>query len=151
MNIAVGSDHAGFNLKQVITSFLAELGHSYSDFGCYDSESVDYPDIAAKVAEEVSAGNFDRGILICGSGQGMCVAANKVPGIRATLCHDLTSAHFARAHNDANVLCLGERIIPPDLAREIVKTWLEADFEGGRHERRIGKIGEIEERHRQYR
>lgn len=144
MKIAIGCDHAGFNLKQVIMPFLTELGHTCADLGCYSLESVDYPDIAAKVAYEVAQGNFDRGILICGSGLGMCVAANKVPGIRATLCHDMVSAHCARAHNNANVLCMGERMILPDLARQIVKTWLEAEFEGGRHERRVEKISAIE-------
>lgn len=144
MKIAIGSDHAGFNLKQVIMSYLTEIGHTTTDFGCYNLDSVDYPDIAAKVGEEVSQGKFDRGILICGSGLGMCVVANKVPGIRATLCHDLVSSHYARAHNNANVLCMGERIITPDLARQIVKTWLEDKFEGGRHEKRVDKISAVE-------
>ena len=111
MRIAIGSDHAGFTMKQDIVGLLSELGHSYEDFGCFNSNSVDYPDIARPVAEAVSQKKFDHGILICSTGIGMSIVANKVPGIRAAVCHDTFSARRAREHNDANVLCLGEWVI----------------------------------------
>jgi ribose 5-phosphate isomerase B len=144
MRIAIGSDHAGFAMKKAIVGLLSELGHSYEDFGCFDSNSVDYPDIAQPVAEAVSKKNFDRGILICSTGIGMSIVANKVPGIRAAICHDTFSARRAREHNDANVLCLGEWVIGQGLMREIVTTYLSADFAGGRHARRLEKIHAIE-------
>jgi len=144
MRIAIGSDHAGFAMKKAIVGLLSELGHSYKDFGCFDSNSVDYPDIAQPVAEAVSKKNFDRGILICSTGIGMSIVANKVPGIRAAICHDTFSARRAREHNDANVLCLGEWVIGQGLMREIVTTYLSADFAGGRHARRLEKIHAIE-------
>ena len=144
MRIAIGSDHAGFAMKQLIVGLLSELGHSYEDFGCFDSNSVDYPDIARPVAEGVSKKNFDLGILICSTGIGMSIVANKVPGIRAAVCHDTFSARRAREHNDANVLCLGEWIIGQGLMREIVTTYLSADFAGGRHARRLEKINAME-------
>ena len=144
MRIAIGSDHAGFAMKQMIVGLLSELGHSCEDFGCFNSNSVDYPDIAQPVAEAVSKKSFDRGILVCSTGIGMSIVANKVPGIRAAVCHDTFSARRAREHNDANVLCLGEWVIGQGLMREIVTTYLSADFAGGRHARRLEKIRAIE-------
>ena len=140
MRIAIGSDHAGFELKQAIMSLLSELGHSYEDFGCYDTSSVDYPDIGRPVAKAVSEGRFDHGILVCSTGVGMSIVANKVSGIRAALCHDTFSARRAREHNDANVLCLGEWATGPGVAREIISTYLCSEFVGGRHAHRVEKI-----------
>lgn len=140
MRIAIGSDHAGFNLKEMVKGVLLEMGHTYEDFGCFDTSSTDYPDIGFAVADAVAGSRFERGILICGSGIGMCIAANKVPGIRAAVCHDSFSARGSREHNDANILCLGERVIGPGLAREIVTIFLTAEFLGGRHARRLEKI-----------
>ena len=144
MRIAIGSDHAGFTTKQAIVGLLSELGHKYEDFGCFNCSSVDYPDIARPVAEAVSQKKFDHGILICSTGIGMSIVANKVPGIRAALCHDTFSARRAREHNDANVLCLGEWVIGQGLMREIVTTYLSADFVGGRHAKRVEKIHAME-------
>ena len=144
MNIAISSDHGGNTLRKEITSLLDELGHTYQDFGPQTSDSVDYPDYAQPVAQGVAAGEFDRGILICGTGIGMSIAANKVKGIRCALVHDVFSAKATRGHNDSNILAMGERVIGGGLAREIVKTWLEGEFEGGRHERRISKLSELE-------
>jgi len=144
MRIAIGSDHAGFAMKQAIVGLLSELGHKYEDFGCFNCSSVDYPDIARPVAEAVSQKKFDHGILICSTGIGMSIVANKVPGIRAALCHDTFSARRAREHNDANVLCLGEWVIGQGLMREIVTTYLSADFVGGRHAKRVEKIHALE-------
>jgi len=143
MRIAIGSDHAGFALKQTIIGLLSELGHICEDFGCYSNNSVDYPDIGKPVAEAVSQGKFDRGILICATGIGMCIVANKVHGIRAAVCHDTFSARRAREHNDVNVLCLGEWVIGQGLMREVVTTFLSAEFTGGRHARRVEKINAI--------
>lgn len=140
MEIALGSDHAGFNLKEAVKSMLDDLGHTYVDLGCESTESVDYPDFAFAVADAVAQGRFPQGILVCGSGIGMCMVANKVPGIRAALCHDTFSARGARAHNNANILCMGERVIGLGLAREIVSAYLTTDFEGGRHARRLEKM-----------
>ena len=145
MQVAVGCDHAGFELKQSIMELLTELGHAYEDFGCYDASSVDYPDIGLAVAKAVSQGRFDHGILICSTGTGMSIVANKVKGIRAALCHDTFIARRAREHNDANVLCLGAWVVGKGLAREIVTTYLASEFAGGRHARRIEKILAIEE------
>jgi ribose 5-phosphate isomerase B len=144
MRIAVGSDHAGFAMKQAIVGLLSELGHSYQDFGCFNSNSVDYPDIGRPVAEAVSQGKFDRGILICASGIGMCIVANKIAGTRAAVCHDTFSARRAREHNDVNVLCFGEWVIGQGLMREVVTTYLSTEFAGGRHARRVEKIRAIE-------
>jgi len=144
MRIAVGSDHAGFNLKQVVVGVIAEMGHSYEDFGCYDTGSVDYPDISLRVAEAVARGTFNQGILICSNGVGMSIAANKVRGIRAALCHDTFSARRAREHTDANVLCMGEWSIGKGQAEDIVRNYLSAEFVGGRHGRRLEKIRAIE-------
>jgi ribose 5-phosphate isomerase B len=144
MRIAIGCDHAGFNLKQAIVSLLSELGHSYEDFGCYDSGSVDYPDIGWAVAKAVAQGRFDHGILICSTGIGMSIVANKARGIRAALCHDPFTARRAREHNDANVLCLGEGVVGQGLVREIVTIYLSSQFLGGRHARRLEKIQAVE-------
>lgn len=147
MRIAVGSDHGGYNLKKVVIAVLEELGIEYQDFGTFSAESCDYPDYAKAVAEAVSRGEFDRGILCCGTGIGVAIAANKVPGIRAALCHDTFSARAAREHNDANILTLGERVIGPGLAADIVREWLKAEFQGGRHARRVAKINDIEQKY----
>ncbi|WP_042470875.1 ribose 5-phosphate isomerase B [Bacillus ndiopicus] len=144
MKIAISSDHGGNNLRREIMSLLGDLGISYEDFGPQSDESVDYPDYAKPVSEGVASGEFDRGILICGTGIGMSIAANKVKGIRCALVHDVFSAKATRCHNDSNVLAMGERVIGPGLAREIVSTWLSTEFEGGRHTRRVEKISELE-------
>ena len=143
MRIAIGCDHRGLELKQFVTKLITEAQHSCEDFGCYTTDSVDYPDIAKKVAEAVTKGYFELGILICGTGIGMSITANKVKGIRAALCHNAFSAQRARQHNDANILCLGaeeeQRLIP-----EIVETFLTGEFESGRHQRRVDKIKDME-------
>lgn len=142
--IAIGCDHCGFALKQFIVPFLQNTGYDPQDFGCYSTESVDYPDIAQKVGEEVALGNANQGILICNTGIGMSIAANKIKGIRAALCCDVFAAQRARQHNDANVLCLRAENIDNESALEIVKTFLAVDFEGGRHLRRVNKIIALE-------
>lgn len=144
MRIALASDHAGYLLKEDIKRFLLEEGHEVIDLGTDSEEPVDYPPLCAAAAREVVAGRADRAILFGGSGQGEQIAANKVHGIRAALCHDLFTARLARAHNDANVLTMGGRIVAPALAREIARVWLATPFEGGRHERRVQLIAEIE-------
>ena len=144
--IAIGSDHRGFLLKQAIIPLLAELGHEYHDVGCYDEDTIDYPDVAEKVAMAVANGEADYGVLICGTGTGMSISANKVPGVRAALCTDPMSAQMARRHNDANVLCLGGAMIGEWLGREITSAYLSAEFEGGRHTRRVEKISQLENR-----
>lgn len=146
MYIALGSDHAGWKLKQEIMSFLSGSGYSYEDFGCYNEDSCDYPDVGRKVAEAVAGGQYERGILVCHTGNGMCITANKVVGIRAALCHDLRTGRLAREHNDANVLCLGQGVVEPSLAQEIVQTFLTTPFAGERHARRIQKIASMERR-----
>ncbi|PYZ96094.1 ribose 5-phosphate isomerase B [Alteribacter lacisalsi] len=144
MKVAIGSDHGGRNLKEEIKSLMDELGITYTDVGCDCSDSVDYPDYGIPAAEMVANGEVDRGIVICGTGIGMSIAANKVKGIRCALVHDLFSAKATREHNDSNVLSMGERVIGPGLAREIAKVWLTTEFEGGRHATRIGKIASYE-------
>jgi ribose 5-phosphate isomerase B len=144
MKIAVGSDHGGFELKESVKEFLEKEGIKYQDFGTHDTGSVDYPDFARKVTSAVVSGECDRGILCCGTGIGISMAANKVPGIRAALCGDCYSAKMSRLHNHANVLCMGGRVVGAGLALDIVKVWLETGFEGGRHQRRIDKITDIE-------
>jgi ribose 5-phosphate isomerase B len=144
MRIAIGSDHAGFVLKQHLVDALSREGHDVRDHGTDSEEPVDYPPICAAVAREVAAGDAERGIVVGGSGQGEQIAANKVRGIRAALCHDLYTARLARQHNDANVLSMGGRIVAPALAEEIVALWLATEFEGGRHARRVAQIAEIE-------
>lgn len=140
LKVAISSDHGGNNLRKEIITLLDELNISYEDFGPKNDDSVDYPDYAKPVAEGVASGNFDRGILICGTGIGMSIAANKVKGIRCALVHDVFSAEATRQHNDSNVLAMGERVIGAGLARMVAKTWLETAFEGGRHERRVNKL-----------
>jgi len=144
VKIAISSDHGGNNLRREIMELLDELQIQYEDFGPQTTDSVDYPDYAKPVAEAVASGEFERGILICGTGIGMSIAANKVKGIRCALVHDVFSAKATRCHNDSNILAMGERVIGPGLAREIVAAWLNTDFEGGRHTRRVEKISELE-------
>ena len=144
MRAAIGCDHAGVGLKNEILPILEELAIEWKNFGTDSEESVDYPDFGEKVAEEVSKGNFDRGILICGTGIGMSIVANKFPGIRAALCNDAYSAKMSRLHNDANVLILPGRVIDNEVAKIIVKIWFSTPFEGGRHQRRLDKIKAIE-------
>jgi len=145
MKIAIGSDHAGFGLKEDVLALLKETGSEVIDCGTNTTASVDYPDFGEKVSRMVSAGEVDRGILICGTGIGMSMVANKFPNVRAALCNDLFSAKMSRLHNDANILVLGGRIIGKDLAAEIVRTWLDTAFEGDRHMRRLQKIKKIED------
>ncbi len=140
MKIVIGSDHGGFELKEKIHRLLTDLGHEVQDVGCYSTESVDYPVQAKAVADLVASNACDRGILICGTGIGVSMVANRVPGIRAALCHEIFTARMSRQHNDANVLCMGGRVIGPGLAEEMVKVWLTTSFEGGRHLRRITMI-----------
>lgn len=144
MRIAIGCDHKGLSAKQFIVLMVGENGHTYQDFGCHTTESVDYPDIAKKVAEAVAEGDFKQGILVCDTGIGMSIAANKVKGIRAALCHDAFSARCARQHNDANILCLGAEQ-EQDTIREIIEAFLATEFEGGRHSRRVDKMTAMEE------
>ncbi len=145
MRIAVGADHAGWPLKEPLVRYLMERGWDVEDFGTFGPESVDYPDYAEKVGASVAHGAVDRGLLICGSGQGMCMVANKVDGIRAALAHDVVSARLSRQHNNANVLTMGARFVAPALAEEILQVWLDTEFDGGRHMRRIEKIQELEQ------
>lgn len=137
MRVAIGSDHGGFLLKEVIKEQLAELGHQVDDVGCYSAESVDYPNFAEQVCRKVTGCEVERGILVCGTGIGMSMAANRHKTIRAALCHDQFTAAMSREHNDANVLCLGERVIGIGVAKEIVRTWMTVEFGGDRHLRRI--------------
>jgi len=145
LRIALGSDHAGYRLKEYIESLLREAGHEVVDMGTHSEESVDYPLYAFRVAEAVARGEADRGILVCGTGIGMSIAANKVPGVRAALCWDTRTAELSRRHNDANVLCLGGRLLGEEEAARIVEVWLSTPFDGGRHARRIGLISRYEE------
>lgn len=145
MNIAIGADHGGFHLKVILLEYIKKLGHAVRDLGTYDSEPVDYPDYARAVANAVIDGRAERGILICGSGVGACVAANKFPEIRAAICHDTFSAHQGVEDDDMNVLCLGARVIGPELAKDIVAMYLKSTFSGAeRHVRRLSKIANIE-------
>ncbi|GIP40929.1 putative sugar phosphate isomerase YwlF [Paenibacillus sp. J31TS4] len=147
MKIAMGSDHGGFRLKNEIKAMLESMGHEVEDYGCTCADSVDYPDYALEACERVASGDADRGILICGTGIGMSIAANKIPGIRCALVHDMFSAKATREHNDTNVLAMGERVVGPGLAQEIVKIWVETPFSGEpRHEGRIRKLKAIEDR-----
>lgn len=144
MKIAIGADHAGFEEKEKVKVALDKMGVEYTDMGTDSTASVDYPDFARKVGEAVADGEYDRGILVCGSGTGMAIAANKVPGIRAAVAWTEEIAKLSRQHNDANVLALAARFIPDEEQEKIVKAWLATDFEGGRHERRVEKIEQIE-------
>ncbi|MEH7443372.1 ribose 5-phosphate isomerase B [Bacillus sp. JJ1122] len=144
MKVAIASDHGGVNIREEIKGLMDEMNIQYEDFGCECGTSVDYPDYALPVAEKVANGEFDKGILICGTGIGMSIAANKVKGIRCALVHDVFSAKATRQHNDSNILAMGERVIGAGLAREIASVWLTTEFEGGRHENRVGKIKDYE-------
>lgn len=144
MKIAVASDHRGFTVKGKILALLTQLGHDALDFGPETGESVDYPDFAAKVARAVSSGEVERGILICGTGMGMCIVANKFAGVRAAPCHDDLTAQMSRLHNDANVLCLSADLLGDTLVNRMVEIWLNTNFEGGRHARRVEKIAQFE-------
>ncbi|MFB3896205.1 MAG: ribose 5-phosphate isomerase B [bacterium] len=148
ITIALGTDHAGFELKEKIKVWLDNHGYGYHDFGCYSTQSVDYPDYGLLVAEAVAKKEYTFGIAICGSGIGICITANKVPGIRASLCTNLEMAKMARSHNNANVLCLGGRETDHDLTLKIVEVWLQTPFsEDTRHQRRIDKITQIEKKY----
>ena len=146
MKIAIASDHRGYVIKGKILALIAELGHEASDMGTDSSDSVDYPDYGAKVAQAVSQGTVDRGILICGTGMGMCITANKFPGVRACTCHDDLTAEMSRRHNDANVLCLSADLLGDELIDRMIRIWLSTEFEGGRHARRVDKITRYENR-----
>lgn len=143
--IALGSDHGGFALKEDIKSHLEENGYKVLDCGVYDTSSVDYPDIAEKVADEVTSGNCDCGILVCGTGIGISIAANKIKGVRCAVCGDTYSAKMAKAHNNANIIALGGRVLGSGLAADIVDAYLNASFLGGRHQTRVDKISRLEE------
>jgi ribose 5-phosphate isomerase B len=143
MNVAIGSDHRGLEFKKQVTGILSEMGYSYKDFGSYTSDSVDYPDIAKQVCEAVVSSQFDYGILICGTGIGMSIAANKVNGVRAALCCDVFSAERARQHNNANVICLGAERGEAGV-KDILKAFFSTQFEGGRHQRRLDKVRAME-------
>ena len=145
--IALGADHAGYELKEALKGWLINHGFHVLDLGTHSTESVDYPDYAALVAESVADRKVERGLLVCGTGIGMAMAANKVPGVRAALCGDLYTARMSREHNDANVLVLAGRLMGADMAADILQAWLESNFAGGRHARRVEKIADIERRH----
>ncbi|HWI61400.1 MAG TPA: ribose 5-phosphate isomerase B [Symbiobacteriaceae bacterium] len=145
MRVAIASDHGGFALKEALKGYLAELGHQVADLGPGDEQAVDYPDFAVQAAVAVAAGLVERAVMIDGAGIGSCMAANKVPGCRAAMCYDLSTATNAREHNDANLLTLGGGLIGPNLARQIVKTFLETEFAGGRHARRVDKIKALDQ------
>lgn len=145
MRIAIGCDHRGIEFKSSVIEVLEKSGHTVKDFGTYTEDAVDYPDIAKEVGKAVASGDYDRGILICGTGIGMCIAANKVDGIRAALCHNDFCALRSRQHNDANILCMGSEIIKEDMP-DIVTTFLTTEFEGGRHQRRVDKMTGMESR-----
>ena len=144
MRIVIGSDHAGFELKEALQQWLHEAGHEVIDVGTDSDASCDYPVFGAAVAREVAAGDADRGVAVCGSGLGICMAANKIPGVRAATCHDEVTAEMSRRHNDLNVLCLSAEMIGPELQEKMLRTWLETPFEGGRHARRVAKIAALE-------
>jgi ribose 5-phosphate isomerase B len=145
MKIAVGSDHRGFEVKRRVVALLPQLGHEVLDLGTDSAQSVDYPDIALQVAQAVGTKQVDRGILICGTGIGMCIAANKVHGVRAAPCHDSITAEMSRRHNNANILCLSADLLGDELIDHMIRIWLTTDFEGGRHARRVDKITRFEE------
>jgi ribose 5-phosphate isomerase B len=144
MRIAIGADQGGYELKQKVVEFLVAEGYQVLDLGIHEPKSIDYPDIAEEVADIVAVGEADRGIIICGTGIGVSIAANKVPGIRAALCTDGYMARMAREHNDAQILCLGGRVVGSGLALDIVQVFLESEFEGGRHARRVGKMNALD-------
>jgi len=145
MRIAVGTDHRGYQIRSKVIELVERLGHEVEDVGTFSSEAVDYPDIAAQVSRKVSQGEADRGILVCGTGLGMCIAANKVRGIRAAACHDDLTAEMSRRHSDANVLCLSADLLGERLINRMIELWLSTPFEGGRHAQRIEKMAELEQ------
>ncbi len=147
MNIAVACDHGGLNLKREIVKYLTENGHKVIDFGTDTFDSCDYPDFALPAAEAVAQGKCERGIIVCSTGIGVSIVANKVPGVRCAHCHDTYCAEFTRRHNDANVLALGEKVVGVGYALKIVETFLSTQFEGGRHQRRVDKIAQIEKKY----
>ena len=140
VRIAVGADHAGYGLKQALAEHLRAAGHDVTDCGTHSTDRVDYPDFGAAVGRAVARGDADVGVCVCGSGNGIAMAANKIAGVRAAVAYDVTSARLARAHGDANVLCLGERLTGAEVAREALDAWLAASFDGGRHEARVAKL-----------
>jgi ribose 5-phosphate isomerase B len=144
MRVAIGSDHRGFEIRGKVVELVRRLGHEAIDAGAFSADAVDYPDIAADVGRRVSRGEVDRGILICGTGIGMCIAANKIAGVRAAPCHDDTTAELSRRHNDSNVLCFSADLLGERLIDHMVEIWLATPFEGGRHAVRVNKIAEIE-------
>jgi ribose 5-phosphate isomerase B len=148
MNIAIGSDHRGFEAKSKLVGLLSSMGHSVTDEGTHDTQSVDYPDFASAVSRKVSAGEADRGILICGTGIGMAITANKFPNVRAATCIDERMAEICRRHNDVNVLCLSGDLLADDRLRQLIAIWLDTEFEGGRHARRLEKIRRFEQQSR---
>ena len=143
--IAIGSDHGGYALKQELMKHLKEIGVEFKDFGCYDENSVDYPAIAKAVGTAVVSGEYEKGVLICGTGIGISMAANKIRGVRAALCNDYFSAKYTRLHNDANIICFGGRVIGPGSACELLDVFLTTGFEGGRHQRRVDQITALED------
>lgn len=144
MKIAIGSDHRGYAAKARLISLLTQAGHEVIDMGTQEESSVDYPDFAFNVASQVGQGKVERGILLCGTGIGMCIAANKVSGVRAAPCHDLVTAELSRRHNDSNIICMSADMLSPELVEQMVMSWLMTEFEGGRHARRIEKITHFE-------
>jgi len=144
LSVALGADHAGWELKEALKSWLMEAGYQVLDFGTHSPDSVDYPDYAQQVGEAVAVGKVDRGVLVCGTGIGMSMAANRIPGVRAALCSDTFTSRMSREHNDANVFALAGRLTDADMGCAILQVWLESDFAGGRHARRVGKIMELE-------
>ncbi|MGA2062069.1 MAG: ribose 5-phosphate isomerase B [Thermoguttaceae bacterium] len=146
MRIAIGTDHRGFSLRTKLVELLRQAGHEVVDIGTFTPDAIDYPDIAAQVADKVSRGEVERGILVCGTGLGMCIAANKFPGVRATPCHDDITAELSRRHNDSNVLCLSADLLGERLIDRMIEIWLAAPFDGGRHQRRVQKITDLEHR-----
>jgi len=148
MKIAIGSDHAGFRAKEALKASLAQAGYVLEDVGTRTEESCDYPDFAIKVADTVAKKTADKGIILCGTGIGSSIAANKVAGVRAALVHDGFTAEMSRRHNDANVLCLGARVLADERIRDLARLWLETPFDGGRHDRRVGKIMEYDSHRR---
>jgi ribose 5-phosphate isomerase B len=146
MRIAIGADHRGFSIRAKVVDLLKQLGHEVDDVGAFSPEAVDYPDIAAEVASRVSHGQAERGILVCGTGLGMCIAANKFHGVRAAPCHDDLTAELSRRHNDSNILCLSADLLGERLIDRMIELWLNTPFEGGRHARRVEKIIDLERR-----
>ncbi len=148
MKLIIGCDHAGFELKEYLLTYLRARNIEVVDWGVADEKPADYPDIGQAVAEKISRQEFERGILICGTGIGMSIVANRFPGVRAALCHDLYTARLSREHNDANLLVLGGRLIGKGLAQEILRVWLESEFQGGHHQRRVAKINSLDQKFR---